>query len=583
MVENIIQVKLLKLKIVLFLLFVSLASFGYGLTANITEFDDGFIRGNVTSNTTKYLTILNNVTIKQANITLKGFRYNFTETYCYQESANVSTSCGGLSSGKYSVQNISTIGYLFINYSKPNESIYGTRWQIKHGTYDTYNITIPSGCWNYDDRKLILRVKASVSGASDSRPQCFNGTWINLGSLDTGDTVGSRQSGDVRNYMYDGDWNTGAAFEYFQEWNNMISGDRLKARLMEEAIVWKLGTYPKNIFIRVNNTVIFNHTANLTGTNRSINLNKNSVLQSCYLKNNRCRIDFSANFGKLAVSDLFVQYNKSNFAVLNILTPNQILQALSVGDSFTQRNINIFNSGNNNATNISFVSVSSLGTPNLNDSMSWVCSGSSIQNSTSILCNVTFSNLQISPESDEKLKVRGLNKDSGSVIFSEGIDLDISVSESVSGGGGGRYSASESKWLIRIPGNRIINNIYGAFGYSTNPIPIQVYNNQTSTLNFNFRTEGIKCRFENNDFDVEGFSFGNNRVSCDYPQVSDSGKIIVSAGGYSQSINVFLASNDIGYLSILLSGRSKEYGLLFPFVFVAIVLGSVYYFIIRGG
>lgn len=95
---------------------------------------------------------------------------------CYQETANESTPCGGLSTGNYSFINVtgylidegkfydedySTYGYckdteedgvcyIYINYSKPNNPLNTSIWQVKRGTIGTpiyANYTLPSGCW----------------------------------------------------------------------------------------------------------------------------------------------------------------------------------------------------------------------------------------------------------------------------------------------------------------------------------------------------------------------------------------------------------------------------------------------------
>jgi len=128
---------------------------------------------------------------------------------CFQETANVSTSCGGLSTGKYQVTNdtkwtgnyegtnksvalydgnISTYAQfygiysgstnLIANYSIPSGSLPSSIWTIKNDT-GYMNFTIPSQCWNYGN--LSFNITETFGGLTTLN--CFNGTkYINLTS-----------------------------------------------------------------------------------------------------------------------------------------------------------------------------------------------------------------------------------------------------------------------------------------------------------------------------------------------------------------------------------------------------------------
>ena len=129
--------------------------------------------------------------------------------YCYQEFANVSTSCGGLNTGKYSCEgdwlggnpceNIFDgdfitfgssptldTGYFYVNYTKPVGAISSSLWRIKEGgTLDsTVDLPISSNCWNHDANKLIFRVEHFNIGAH-VKWYCKDGaaTWELLDSL----------------------------------------------------------------------------------------------------------------------------------------------------------------------------------------------------------------------------------------------------------------------------------------------------------------------------------------------------------------------------------------------------------------
>ncbi len=125
---------------------------------------------------------------------------------CYQESANVSTACGGLSTGTYANEstagwnalsnltdeNWSSYGYtaglggdsatLYINYTKPSGSSNTSLWQIANGN-DTFinvrNISLPQLCWDYSATIIRLKV-VSGNGALPSADyvtwSCYNGT-----------------------------------------------------------------------------------------------------------------------------------------------------------------------------------------------------------------------------------------------------------------------------------------------------------------------------------------------------------------------------------------------------------------------
>ncbi len=105
--------------------------------------------------------------------------------WCYQESANVSTSCGGLSTGKYTYMgwqftnlfNIidgdwnlggrglnSSNSNLYINYSRPTNASSSSLWQIKDAN-GIRNVSIYSSCWSYGSQ-LAFRVKATNSSVN---------------------------------------------------------------------------------------------------------------------------------------------------------------------------------------------------------------------------------------------------------------------------------------------------------------------------------------------------------------------------------------------------------------------------------
>lgn len=143
---------------------------------------------NFTANFTAYLGI-KNVTLTITN----GSNY-----LCYQETANVSTACGGLNTGRYfinggfsSIEEMydgdwSTHGrfqdvgsFFLVNYTKPNRALSSSLWEIKYAnvTGDIIeNISIPKSCWDYSN-SLIFNISINSSSGFIT---CYNGSWSML-------------------------------------------------------------------------------------------------------------------------------------------------------------------------------------------------------------------------------------------------------------------------------------------------------------------------------------------------------------------------------------------------------------------
>ena len=139
-----------------------------------------------------------------------GLSPSVSDSLCYQETANISTSCGGLNNGKYSstsswtnIQNTfdgdnktygnaNINGHLYINYTKPSGSLNNSFWQVVDGRddlfgWDIHNLTIPSDCWNAYSDKLSFDVYNHLNGVSGKREiywYCYNSSdWYLLRSV----------------------------------------------------------------------------------------------------------------------------------------------------------------------------------------------------------------------------------------------------------------------------------------------------------------------------------------------------------------------------------------------------------------
>jgi hypothetical protein len=115
--------------------------------------------------------------------------------WCYQETANVSTACGGLDTGSYvnmggsfdlfnqlydgiwtsyAIANIAP-SIAYINYSVPSET-FDAKWQVKD-MVGLVNLSIPEGCLNLNPLQLMIHVTDVPFYASW---QCWDGNSWNM-------------------------------------------------------------------------------------------------------------------------------------------------------------------------------------------------------------------------------------------------------------------------------------------------------------------------------------------------------------------------------------------------------------------
>jgi len=123
-----------------------------------------------------------------------------TNPYCYQETATLSTACGGLDTGEYFTSGITGAermydgdwstgastgnGYLYINYSKPSSATNLSLWQVKYQSSAsepvTINNTIYQDCWNQEPLQLRIHLDGEIYPLTYSHVygHCYNGsTW----------------------------------------------------------------------------------------------------------------------------------------------------------------------------------------------------------------------------------------------------------------------------------------------------------------------------------------------------------------------------------------------------------------------
>ena len=192
--------------------------------------------------------------------------YNSTQEQksCYQETANVSTACGGKATGSYTDGSSSYHGELEINYTKPTQIGSDSIWQVKIGTLGIVNLSIDSSnCFDSYSDKLHLRlISDSASGGGVdpiySSAECHNGSeWIQL--INDSDVLpGAIPGEDPVSYIYDGNWNTEVSY-YDGVWHNGCSGGMVVTRLYEEAMWWSY-VYSVNKIVDINNISFINYT-----------------------------------------------------------------------------------------------------------------------------------------------------------------------------------------------------------------------------------------------------------------------------------------------------------------------------------
>jgi len=133
------------------------------------------------------------------NITVKGL--------CYQEQANISTACGGLSSGNYNNgtsfwrdgdwSTYSSSSPKYVNYTIPSNAKNTSKWNIlSSGTATIYgadaaNLSINASCWGTN--KLVLRIYPSGTGLNlKENIECNKlGTWNPMYVFNTEEIAGA--------------------------------------------------------------------------------------------------------------------------------------------------------------------------------------------------------------------------------------------------------------------------------------------------------------------------------------------------------------------------------------------------------
>ena len=175
---------------------------------------------------------------------------SYSNGWCYQETANTSTTCGGESSGNYNLQD----NYFYINYTKPLYAVNSSLWMVKHGntSSSSYNISLNNECFNQD----ILQLRI-YSDTTSTRPECYNGSgWQQIGVLADGTSNNFEGGGCAavsdNDDMDDADWSTKDEW-LGADWGDSCYGSNPpESMIFEEAIWWDINTDLFNESLKVN-------------------------------------------------------------------------------------------------------------------------------------------------------------------------------------------------------------------------------------------------------------------------------------------------------------------------------------------
>lgn len=279
---------------------INITATTFNYTAAATNFiNASFTNGSGGTNFSTYLTpnpTFFSITAKD-NVTTNSLTA-FTATLgtlFYQETANISTSLGGLATGNYSFGN----GEFFINYSKPTAvTITSATWTVKEGGVGVgaANYTVPTNCFNAYTNLISFRITSTPNSVSYAA--CYNGTTFqNLTDFSGGGLPAYGSTNTIN--LYDGDFSTASTWDGVSQWKvdgTLAAG----SNIYEEGIWW-------------NDTGVI-YTTTTSQINTSIN-QTSGILQNVTVQANGY------------IPALFTNWNTSSNLTAN-LTPQTIVRVI---------------------------------------------------------------------------------------------------------------------------------------------------------------------------------------------------------------------------------------------------------------
>lgn len=193
-----------------------------------------------------------------------GFRQNYSgSNYCFQETANVSNNCGGLSNGTYSW---GSSYHIYINYTKPSGATNNSLWQIKYNNSIT-NFSINGSCWNTFVDKIVLRVTVlDNNGGGGSGFYCENDTnqsndWSELYYYSEDSIHNNNDRIAVPIYGWDGNYDTYVTSTYNEGvgigWLNQSDSPHI---FYEEGMYWHFNNTHHFTFTNTSTSGVYNLT-----------------------------------------------------------------------------------------------------------------------------------------------------------------------------------------------------------------------------------------------------------------------------------------------------------------------------------
>jgi hypothetical protein len=333
----------------------------YGISGGIlTTFNDSTTSKNFTFSTApqsivSYFHLPKNTTINGGVILLNAY-----PKYCYQETANYSSSSDGSCNLNYTGSYSFSDSWINVTYNKPNISLTQSKilWQVSHGGQIS-NISIPSGCWHAYPKTILFSEYSfynSGYGWANSTVYCWDGSkLISLSSRQCSDV--SYFAGDTgTRWAYDGNWVNGSLY-WNGQWyrDNTIGGTC--GGLIEEGIYWDTYSsngYPTDIIIRIGNQTAspnWNYTGIFIDKNiyvSSLTSSFNDYLDNCIADiSGYCDVPInitSSGNGTIQVSDIQIDYGGHRNPI--ILNKNLIQDFLNHSNGFTNIPITFLNHAN---------------------------------------------------------------------------------------------------------------------------------------------------------------------------------------------------------------------------------------------
>lgn len=292
--------------------------------------------------------------------------------FCYQESANVSTACGGLATGLYALvgvwdgstgvetfdgnwntnakANTGTVATMHVNYSVPDSATNESMWEAKlmQTTASETNYTIPTECWK---NPLEFRIISSEPATNSINASCYNGTsWHNV--LNFTDTTPD----NFRIWEEAMLWNMSAQFVGL---NSPVDNFENLQNITFNCSASVIATTLTNISLYTNSSGIWEitNTTDLTATNPLTNTTtfSHSFSAAKYLWScNACDSDNDCGFAtsNRTVSVISLLINNESFSNLTYETSQETYSInLSSVDTLTAGNL-IYNGTTFTATNV---------------------------------------------------------------------------------------------------------------------------------------------------------------------------------------------------------------------------------------